>query len=166
LPSIDDRPAVRHENCVVLSHDQRKAATRRTAECPQGRSGGKAAPHDRTSVQADPARALKEGQQSEARKSRLMSWIDQLIHHLEQVTCSGCGEYYRGGDIAAVVTEPARLIVRLRCRSCGQDGIAILDFGTNTITAEPITADDVLDAHDLLAHANRPPAELFPALAA
>ena len=34
-----------------------------------------------------------------------MSWIDQLIRHLEQVTCSGCGEYYHGGDIAAVVTE-------------------------------------------------------------
>ena len=48
-----------------------------------------------------------------------MSWIDQLIRHLEQVTCSGCGEYYHGGDIAAVVTEPARLIVRLRCRGCG-----------------------------------------------
>ena len=93
-----------------------------------------------------------------------MSWIDQLIRHLEQVSCSGCGEYYRGGDIAAVVTEPARLIVRLRCRSCGQDGIAILDFGTNTIAAEPITADDVLDTHDLLAHTERPPAELFPAL--
>lgn len=95
-----------------------------------------------------------------------MSWIDQLIRNLEQVTCTGCGEYYRGGDIAAVVTEPARLIVRLRCRSCGQDGIAILDFGTNTITAEPITADDVLDAHDLLARVDRPPAELFPALVA
>ena len=85
-----------------------------------------------------------------------MSWIDQLIRHLEQVTCSGCGEYYRGGDIAAVVTEPSRLIVRLRCRSCGQDGIAILDFG----------ADEVLDCHDLLARAARPPRELFPALAA
>ena len=39
-----------------------------------------------------------------------MSWIDQLIRHLEQVTCSGCGEYYHGGDIAAVVTEPSRLV--------------------------------------------------------
>jgi hypothetical protein len=95
-----------------------------------------------------------------------MSWIDQLIRHLEQVTCSGCGEYYRGGDIAAVVTEPARLIVRLRCRSCGQDGIAILDFGTNTITADPITVDDVLDTHDVLARTDRPPADLFPALIA
>jgi hypothetical protein len=95
-----------------------------------------------------------------------MSWIDQLIRHLEQVTCSGCGEYYRGGDIAAVVTEPSRLIVRLRCRSCGQDGIAILDFGTNALApAEPpITTDDVLDVHDLLAATTRPPGELFPAL--
>jgi hypothetical protein len=93
-----------------------------------------------------------------------MSWIDQLIRHLEQVTCSGCGEYYRGGDIAAVVTEPSRLIVRLRCRSCGQDGIAILDFGTTAPAAEPITVDDVLDTHDLLARASHPPTELFPAL--
>ena len=93
-----------------------------------------------------------------------MSWIDQLIRHLEQVTCSGCGEYYRGGDIAAVVTEPARLIVRLRCRSCGQDGIAILDFGTNTVAANPITVDDVLDTHDLLAIARHPPVDLFPVL--
>src|SRR5207237_10060078 len=73
-------------------------------------------------------------------QGRTMSWIDQLIQHLEQVTCSGCGEYYRGGDIAAVVTEPSRLIVRLRCRSCGQDGIASLDFGTNTVAANPITS--------------------------
>ena len=95
-----------------------------------------------------------------------MSWIDQLIRHLEQVTCSGCGEYYRGGDIAAVVTEPSRLIVRLRCRSCGQDGIAILDFGTTTTVVEdPITVDDVLDCHDLLARTVRPPTDLFPALA-
>jgi hypothetical protein len=93
-----------------------------------------------------------------------MSWIDQLIRHLEQVTCSGCGEYYHGGDIAAVVTEPARLIVRLRCRSCGQDGIAILDFGTNAIEMDPITVDDVLDTHDLLARVQQPPQELFPAL--
>ncbi|TME60980.1 MAG: hypothetical protein E6I51_09955 [Chloroflexi bacterium] len=93
-----------------------------------------------------------------------MSWIDQLIRHLEQVTCSGCGEYYHGGDIAAVVTEPARLIVRLRCRGCGQDGIAILDFGANVIAADPITVDDVLDTHDLLARASCPPTDLFPAL--
>ena len=93
-----------------------------------------------------------------------MSWIDQLIRHLEQVSCSGCGEYYRGGDIAAVVTEPARLIVRLRCRSCGQDGIAILDFGANQVAPDPISTDDVLDIHDLLARTERPPAELFPAL--
>jgi len=94
-----------------------------------------------------------------------MSWIDQLIQHLEQVTCSGCGEYYRGGDIAAVVTEPSRLIVRLRCRACGQDGIAILDFGTSAVAPDPITVDDVLDTHDLLVIASRPPTELFPALA-
>ena len=94
-----------------------------------------------------------------------MSWIDQLIRHLEQVTCSGCGEYYHGGDIAAVVTEPSRLIVRLRCRSCGQDGIAILDFGGTPVEVDPITVDEVLDCHDLLAGAARPPSELFPAFA-
>jgi len=93
-----------------------------------------------------------------------MSWIDQLVQHLEQITCSGCGEYYHGGDIAAVVTEPSRLIVRLRCRSCGQDGLAILDFGAKAVTPDPITMDDVLDAHDLLARASRPPGDLFPAL--
>ena len=97
---------------------------------------------------------------------RIMSWIDQLIRHLEQVTCSGCGEYYRGGDIAAVVTEPSRLIVRLRCRSCSQDGIAILDFGAPPLDIDPITVDDVLDCHDLLASGARPPSELFPAIAA
>ena len=95
-----------------------------------------------------------------------MSWIDQLIRHLEQVTCSGCGEYYHGGDIAAVVTEPSRLIVRLRCRTCAQDGIAILDFGGTPPDVDPITADEVLDCHDLLAVASRPPVELFPAVAA
>jgi len=95
-----------------------------------------------------------------------MSWIDQLIHHLEQVTCSGCGEYYHGGDIAAVVTEPSRLIVRLRCRSCAQDGLAILDFGGAPVEVAPITVDEVLDCHDLLARAAHPPSELFPVLAA
>lgn len=94
-----------------------------------------------------------------------MSWIDQLIQHLEQVTCRSCGEHYHSGDIAAVVTEPSRLIVRLRCRSCGQDGIAILDLGTDPVAPDPITVDDVLDTHDLLTHASRPPTELFPALA-
>jgi len=64
------------------------------------------------------------------------------------------------------VTEPSRLIVRLRCRSCSQDGIAILDFGTTPVEVAPITADEVLDCHDLLARAARPPTELFPSLAA
>ena len=96
-----------------------------------------------------------------------MNWIDQLIRHLEQVTCATCGERYRGGDIAAVVTEPSRLIVRLRCRSCGQDGLAILEYATASATPEPdpITVDDVLDTHDLLTCCRTPPAELFPALA-
>ena len=94
-----------------------------------------------------------------------MSWIDQLIRHLEQVACNQCGEHYRGGDIAAVVSEPSRLIVRLRCRSCGQESLAILEFGAAEAPPEPITADDVLDTHDLLAHAEQPPVELFPALA-
>ena len=71
-----------------------------------------------------------------------------------------------GGNSPLARRLLARLIVRLRCRSCGQDGIAILDFGTNTITAEPITVDDVLDTHDLLARTDRPPADLFPALIA
>ena len=93
-----------------------------------------------------------------------MSWIDQLMRHLEQVTCTGCGEYFRSGDLAAVVSEPMRLIVRLRCRSCGQDGIAILDFGTAGVVPAPITVDDVLDTHDLLACAERPPQDLFPIL--
>src|SRR5712692_5715753 len=94
-----------------------------------------------------------------------MSWIDQLIRHLEQVACNRCGEHYRGGDIAAVVTEPSRLLVRLRCRSCGQDGLALRESGAAEVRPEPITADDVLDAHDVLAHAEHPPVELFPALA-
>ena len=64
------------------------------------------------------------------------------------------------------MTEPSRLIVRLRCRSCGQDGIAILDFGATPVEVDPITADEVLDCHDLLAHDARPPSELFPSLAA
>jgi len=151
---------------VVLVREQRKAAPRRTAERAQGRVRREAATDHHASSETDAACARETGQQGQATGNRLMSWIDQLIRHLEQVTCSGCGEYYRGGDIAAVVTEPARLIVRLRCRSCGQDGIAILDFGTNTITAEPITVDDVLDTHDLLARTDRPPADLFPALIA
>jgi hypothetical protein len=54
----------------------------------------------------------------------------------------------------------------LRCRSCGQDGIAILDFGSLAIGPAPLTIDDVLDAHDLLARNGRPPLELFPALVA
>jgi hypothetical protein len=93
-----------------------------------------------------------------------MSWIDQLMRHLDQVTCTACGEYFRSGDLAAVVSEPMRLIVRLRCRSCGQDGIAILDFGGTVMGPAPITVDDVLDTHDLLARAECPPVDLFPAL--
>ena len=95
-----------------------------------------------------------------------MSWIDHLIRHLEQVACSSCGERYRRDGIAAVVTERSRLIVRMRCRSCGEDGIAILDHGAaaNEPPGEPITSDDVLDAHDLLARDSHPPAALFSTL--
>jgi len=132
----------------------------------KSRGLGEAKADDRASSEAHTDRSCKAGEQSEASEGLAMSWIDQLIRHLEQVTCSGCGEYYHGGDIAAVVTEPSRLIVRLRCRSCGQDGIAILDFGTSPVEIDPITADDVLDCHDLLARAGRPPSELFPVLAA
>src|SRR5438105_10943569 len=138
-------PPRRHEKCVFVRHVYADDGS--TPEHPQGRGGGETEADDRASSEAHEDRAREAGEQSEASEGISMSWIDQLIRHLEQVTCSGCGEYYHGGDIAAVVTEPSRLIVRLRCRSCGQDGIAIRHFGTCHVQADRMTADDLLGCH-------------------
>ena len=80
----------------------------------------------------------------------------------------GCGEYYHGGDIAAVVTEPSRShraaalpLVRTRPPEIGR----FLDSAA-PVEVDPISADEVLDCHDLLAGAARPPSELFAAFAA
>src|SRR5438477_10603295 len=138
-------PPRRHEKCVFAGHVYADDGS--APEHPQGRGGGETEADDRASSEAHEDRTRKAGEQSEASEGVSMSWIDQLIRHLEQVTCSGCGEYYDGGDIAAVVTEPSRLIVRVRCRSCVPEGIAILVVGTRPVQVDYILTSRINGVH-------------------
>ncbi len=82
-----------------------------------------------------------------------MEDVQQLIERLGDAQCASCGLRYTKGAIRGIGYENDRWFVYVTCLGCGTQGIGV------TLTplvggqpeARPLTIDDVLDAHELLA---------------
>src|SRR2546426_682352 len=66
-----------------------------------------------------------------------------------------------GRDDSRGELRTAGVLVQIACLSCGESSVAVIDR-TGEPAGPPLTFDDVLDAHDLLAAWTRPASELFP----
>ena len=77
-------------------------------------------------------------------------WIDEV---LEGLLCPMCGATYRRDDLSVEQPRAAQWSVTLCCHVCTRRALCILvREGSRPIAEPPVTIDDVLEAHDLLAN--------------
>ncbi len=93
-----------------------------------------------------------------------------LTGELASFACAACGEAYGEAHIRLIAQRDELFFVDLSCDHCGSQAVAIVTIQVEddvttietgdlvpaddvhpTGPATPVTADDVLDAHDLLA---------------
>lgn len=93
-----------------------------------------------------------------------------LTSELASFACAACGQAYGEGHIHLIAQREELFFVDLSCHHCGSQAVAIVTIQVDGATARieggelvraveggptgvdgpPISADDVLDAHDLL----------------
>lgn len=81
-----------------------------------------------------------------------MDWIGTILDSIRQMECPNCGAHLRSCAVRGITAEPAALVVRLSCSVCGETSIAIVnrEAAGDVDAAQPISRDDVLDAHEFL----------------
>ena|SRR5258706_16472482 len=87
-----------------------------------------------------------------------MNWIDPILESVRDLQCPNCGARLASGGVRGITAERTTLIVRLACGVCGEGSVAILKRDRPEL-ADPITRDDVLDAHEFLKRWHGPLAE-------
>jgi len=100
-----------------------------------------------------------------------MDGADWLRTQLTSFGCASCGQPYETGRIRVLAERDGLFFVDLGCAHCGSQAVAIVTvqidendapraetpdliapvIDARRPAASPISADDVLDAHDLLA---------------
>ena len=90
-----------------------------------------------------------------------MDWLGAILEQIHELRCPSCGAKLDEAMIRGVASEEERVLVQIACLSCGESSVAVIDR-TGEPAGPPLTFDDVLDAHDLLAAWTRPASELFP----
>jgi predicted RNA-binding Zn-ribbon protein involved in translation (DUF1610 family) len=104
-----------------------------------------------------------------------MEGPEWLRIQLNSFTCPACGERYRGSRIRLLAERDGLFFVDLDCSRCGSHTVAIVTFELEDAEASiadlppmpqvddhlgerlparaaPVTADDVLEMHEFLAH--------------
>jgi hypothetical protein len=89
-----------------------------------------------------------------------MDWIGPILESVRDLQCPNCGARLASGGVRGVTAERTTLIVRLACGVCGEGSVAIVKRDRPEF-AEPITRDDVLDAHEFLKRWHGPVAEIL-----
>ncbi len=89
-----------------------------------------------------------------------MDWIGAILESIRELECPCCGAPMASCGVRGIRAEPGALVVRLGCRLCGENSIAVVKRDRPE-TADPITRDEVLDAHELLEGWRGPVAEIF-----
>ena len=81
-----------------------------------------------------------------------MDWIGAILDSIRQMECPNCGAHLRSCAVRGITAEPRALVVRLACSVCGETSIAIVkrDAPGDADAGQPISRDDVLDAHEVL----------------
>jgi predicted RNA-binding Zn-ribbon protein involved in translation (DUF1610 family) len=79
-----------------------------------------------------------------------VDWIGAILDSIRQMECPNCGAHLRTCAVRGITAEPKSLVVRLACSVCGENSIAIVKRDAPEDAAQPISRDDVLDAHEFL----------------
>ena len=97
-----------------------------------------------------------------------MDYYEFLNEFFSHVKCSNCKEFFKEGSVQLIRKEANNIVVRITCQNCDKNlGLAILGLdkaeyknslkfseteGENPVSTgsneEPITYDDVIEAHD------------------
>ena len=83
-----------------------------------------------------------------------MEDVEWLIERLGDARCASCGLRYTKGAVRGIGYENDYWFVYVTCLGCGTQGVGVAMTKPTSRAALPavpaLTADDVLDAHELL----------------
>ena len=78
-----------------------------------------------------------------------MDWIGAILDSIRDMQCPCCGARLASCGVRGITAEQNALVVRLACKICGESSVAIVRRDRPEL-GDPITLDDVLDAHEFL----------------
>jgi hypothetical protein len=78
-----------------------------------------------------------------------VDWIGAILENIREMECPCCGARLASCAVKGITAEADALVVRLACAVCGENSVAVVKRDGAT-DREPITRDDVLDAHEFL----------------
>jgi hypothetical protein len=79
-----------------------------------------------------------------------VDWIGVILDNIRQRECPNCGAHLRTDAVRGITAEPKALVVRLACGVCGENSLAIVKRDAPGEAEQPISRDEVLDAHEFL----------------
>ena len=91
-----------------------------------------------------------------------VDWIAAILSSIREMECPCCGARLASCSVRGITAERDALVVRLACAVCGENSVAVVKRD-GTEADEPLTRDDVLDAHDFLKGWHGPVGELIKA---
>jgi hypothetical protein len=90
-----------------------------------------------------------------------MDWIGAILESIREMECPCCGARLASCAVRGITAEANELVVRLACSVCGEASVAIVKREQGGDVMEPLTQDDVLDAHEFLKRWHGPVGELI-----
>ena len=104
-----------------------------------------------------------------------MDLLELLRFQARRYRCSACGENMADCGINVLAQQGNRALVRVTCASCNDENLLQIIFQTEAeeerkrefdegipdMSAAPISGDELLDLHSVLAGHNGPLTELF-----
>jgi formate dehydrogenase assembly factor FdhD len=79
-----------------------------------------------------------------------VDWIGVILDNIRQMECPNCGAHLRTSAVRGITAEPSALVVRVACGVCGENSLAIVKRDAPGEAEQPISRDEVLDAHEFL----------------
>jgi hypothetical protein len=91
-----------------------------------------------------------------------MDWIGAILESIREMECPCCGARLASCAVRGITAEADALVVRLACSVCGENSVAVVKRD-GAAARDPISRDDVLDAHEFLKGWHGPVADLISA---